>query len=66
MNLISQCDLLDPHQVNPEEVRLRSIGSSGGETDPNGIQTTTPNSLYSGILPGKYYNEYNVLFIISY
>ncbi|XP_025415862.1 uncharacterized protein LOC112687397 isoform X3 [Sipha flava] len=52
MNLISQCDLLDPHQVNPEEIKLRSIGSSGGETDSNGIQTTTSNSLYSGILPG--------------
>lgn len=52
MKLIDQCDLLDPHQVNPEEVRLRSIGLSDGETDTNGIQTTTASSLYSGILPG--------------
>jgi len=53
MKLIGQCDLLDPHQVNPEEVRLHARGVNGGkETNSNAAQTTTSSSLYSGILPG--------------
>jgi len=53
MRLIGQCDLLDPTRVKANDVRLRTIGAPDGETaDSNGIQTTTSNSLYSGILPG--------------
>jgi len=55
MKLIGQCDLLDPHQVNPEEVKLHARGVNGGadqNTNSNGVQTTTSSSLYSGILPG--------------
>lgn len=56
MKLIGQCDLLDPHQVNPEEVRLHARGVDGGkEMNSNGVQTTTSSSLYSGILPGSFY-----------
>lgn len=52
MRLITQCDLLDPHQVNLNELRLRTLD---GAADSNGISPTvsTSNSLYSGILPGK-------------
>jgi len=52
MRLIEQCDLLDPHRVNPDEVKLRTFDSAA---DSNGIPPTTKtvsNSLYSGILPG--------------
>jgi len=53
MKLIGQCDLLDPHQVNPEEVKLHARGVNGGEVmNSNGVSTTTSSSLYSGILPG--------------
>lgn len=53
MKLIGQCDLLDPHQVNPEEVKLLARGVNGGEEmNSNGVPTTTSSSLYSGILPG--------------
>lgn len=54
MRLIGQCDLLDPTKVKSNEVRLRTLGLNDGDVDTNGIQTTTSNSLYSGILPGKY------------
>lgn len=55
MKLIGQCDLLDPHQVNPEQVRLHARGVGGGdEMVSNGVQTTTSSSLYSGILPGVF------------
>lgn len=54
MRLIEQCDLLDPTKVKPNEVRLRTFGINDGDINTNGIQTTTSNSLYSGILPGKY------------
>lgn len=54
MRLIGQCDLLDPTKVKASDVRLRTSGAHDGDADSNGIQTTTSNSLYSGILPGKY------------
>lgn len=53
MRLIGQCDLLDPARVKGNDVRARANGALDGEAaDSNGIQTTTSNSLYSGILPG--------------
>jgi len=53
MRLIGQCDLLDPTKVKAGDVRPRTSGTpDGGDADSNGIQTTTSNSLYSGILPG--------------
>lgn len=59
MKLIGQCDLLDPHQVNPEEVKLHARGvTSGDEMNSNGVPTTTSSSLYSGILPGTLFMIY--------
>jgi len=54
MRLIGQCDLLDPSKVKADDVRVRTLGATDGEADSNGIPTSTPNSLYSGILPGEY------------
>lgn len=53
MRLIGQCDLLDPHQVNANDLRQSTFGanSGNGETETNGVPSTS-NSLYSGILPG--------------
>lgn len=53
MRLIAQCDLLDPNQVNADDVKIRGFGSTNDETDSNGNPTTPSNSLYSGILPGN-------------
>lgn len=58
MRLIGQCDLLDPTKVKPNEAKLRTLGLNDGDADTNGVQTTTSNSLYSGILPGKYFIFY--------
>ncbi|VVC44188.1 Phospholipase A2 domain,Phospholipase A2, histidine active site [Cinara cedri] len=52
MRLMGQCDLLDPSQVDANEVRLRTLGASDNQTDSNGDRKTTASSLYSGILPG--------------
>jgi len=67
MKLIAQCDLLDPHQVNPEEAKLHARGVNGGEemNSNGGVQTTTSSSLYSGILPGALFLFHERIFEYS-